>query len=325
MIDSSNNYIKGYNYMEYRWICRFCKQSFRTRAQLNQHKKELEGDGIHFISRAWNKGLTKQTDKRVAQCANKLKGKPSKNKGKTLKEILGDEHYKKIRETWKQKRNMGGYRKGAGRGKKGWYKEFFCFSSYELAYVIYCLEHNIDIHQCKETFKYFWNNSWHKYLPDFITNGVYIEIKGYEIERDKYKQNQFPKDKKLKVLYYNDLQYMITYCKEKYGEHFISLYEDNHLNYTICKNCKKQFIKHDKNQNFCSRKCANTYDRNDMQQINKKVKLILQSNIDFTKFGWVNQVAKLINILPQRVHIFMKKYMLQFYNDNCFKRKSTKN
>ena len=28
-----------------------------------------------------------------------------------------------------------------GKGKKGWYKGFFCSSTYELAYVIFCLDH----------------------------------------------------------------------------------------------------------------------------------------------------------------------------------------
>jgi hypothetical protein len=44
-----------------------------------------------------------------------------------------------------KERKLGGYVKGSGRGKKGWYKGFFCDSSYELAYLIYCLDHQINI------------------------------------------------------------------------------------------------------------------------------------------------------------------------------------
>lgn len=54
---------------------------------------------------------------------------------------------------------------------------------------------------------------------------------------------------------------------------------------------------------------------------NEKIQLILNSDVDFSKFGWVGKIAKLINIPPQKVNIFMKKYMSDFYQ-NCFKRKT---
>lgn len=53
----------------------------------------------------------------------------------------------------------------------------------------------------------------------------------------------------------------------------------------------------------------------------KYVKLVENSNINFDKFGWVNEVATVINCKPQKVNIWMKKYMLDFYNKKCFKRK----
>lgn len=55
---------------------------------------------------------------------------------------------------------------------------------------------------------------------------------------------------------------------------------------------------------------------------NKYISLIENSGIDFYKFGWVNEVAKIINKRPQKVNKWMKKYMLDFYEQNCFKRKS---
>lgn len=50
---------------------------------------------------------------------------------------------------------------------------------------------------------------------------------------------------------------------------------------------------------------------------NNRINLILQSDIDFSKFGWVNKVSSLINLPPQKVNVFMKKYMSDFYK-NCF-------
>lgn len=45
---------------------------------------------------------------------------------------------------------MGGYRKGSGIGKSGWYKGIYCDSSWQLAYVIYHLEHQFNIVRNKQ-------------------------------------------------------------------------------------------------------------------------------------------------------------------------------
>jgi len=37
----------------------------------------------------------------------------------------------------------GGKRIGSGRGKSGWYKGYWCDSSWELAYVIYNIDHDV--------------------------------------------------------------------------------------------------------------------------------------------------------------------------------------
>ena len=53
---------------------------------------------------------------------------------------------------------------------------------------------------------------------------------------------------------------------------------------------------------------------------NERINLILNSNVDFSKFGWVGKVSSIINLSPQKVNVFMKKYMPDFYK-NCFVRK----
>lgn len=57
-------------------------------------------------------------------------------------------------------------------------------------------------------------------------------------------------------------------------------------------------------------------------KVKDRIKLLTESNIDFSKFGWVNEAAKLIGIAPQKVSNFMKKHMSEFYETKCFKRKS---
>jgi len=69
---------------------------------------------------------------------------------------------------------------GAGRGKSGWYKGYYCDSSWELAYVIYNLEHNICnfIKNTSDKFEYEYKNEKHFYIPDFkFDDGHYVEIK----------------------------------------------------------------------------------------------------------------------------------------------------
>lgn len=52
-----------------------------------------------------------------------------------------------------------------------------------------------------------------------------------------------------------------------------------------------------------------------------KIDLVLNSNIDFSKLGWVKKVSVLINIKHQKVNEWMKLYMNDFYQTNCFKRR----
>ena len=57
------------------------------------------------------------------------------------------------------------------------------------------------------------------------------------------------------------------------------------------------------------------------QNIEIKINLILNSNIDFSKIGWIKEVTKILNITSPKVSKWMKRNMLEFYENNCFKRK----
>jgi len=60
---------------------------------------------------------------------------------------------------------------------------------------------------------------------------------------------------------------------------------------------------------------------NKNNKINIKKHNLLMSDIDFTKFGWVKKAAIKLNIPGQHVKEWMEKYMIKFYNDNCFKKR----
>ncbi len=122
-------------------------------------------------------------------------------------------------ECWKK--CAGGNRKGSGRGKHGWYKGIWCDSSYELAWVIYQLDHNIPFTRNTQSYEYTFNKKQYQYYPDFIQDGKIIEIKGFVNEQTLAKIKSVPN---LIVLMRDDLRKEFDYVIRKYGKDFIKLY-----------------------------------------------------------------------------------------------------
>ena len=103
------------------------------------------------------------------------------------------------------------------------YKGYWCDSSWELAYVIYNLEHNIKFERNKQGFEYEFENKKYKYYPDFILeDGTYVEIKGYIDKKNEIKIKSF--DKKLIIIDKESIKQYINYVVEKYGKDYIKLY-----------------------------------------------------------------------------------------------------
>lgn len=145
----------------------------------------------------------------------------------------------------------GGCREGSGRSKSGWYKGYYCGSSYELAWVIYNIDHKIKFERNYEGFDYEFEGEKHKYYPDFIKDGIYYEIKGFKRKNDDAKFKYFPHE--LKVLFKKNLKEIFTYVKNTYGNNFIELYEGNPYDEknNTCSICGKPA----KNM-YCSRECS---------------------------------------------------------------------
>ena len=109
---------------------------------------------------------------------------------------------------------------------QGNYKGYHCDSTWELAFIVYHLENELPFKRNTEHFPYIYEGQEHNYFPDFIIDDIYYEVKGYHNDIVQAKINQFPKDKKLVVLYYDDMKPMIDYCISKYGSNYWeSLYE----------------------------------------------------------------------------------------------------
>jgi hypothetical protein len=82
---------------------------------------------------------------------------------------------------------------------------------WELEFYQYCKSNNIHIERSNEWFEYEWNGT-RKYFPDFYLKDkdLYIEVKGYETDRDKAKWECFPKT--LKVIRKEDIEKIRKGC-----------------------------------------------------------------------------------------------------------------
>ena len=74
--------------------------------------------------------------------------------------------------------------------------------TWELEFFKYCERNKIECKRNRECFPYFWKEKIHYYYPDFYLEkfNLFIEIKGYETDRDVAKQRDFPSNRKLLIL-----------------------------------------------------------------------------------------------------------------------------
>ena len=89
--------------------------------------------------------------------------------------------------------------------------------------MIFHLDHNIEIRRCTEFRKYVFNGKERKYYPDFIVNGQYFEIKGYNSPQWEAKHAANPD---VKVLFERDMLEIFQYVEIKYGVNYTDLYEN---------------------------------------------------------------------------------------------------
>lgn len=245
-------------------ICRYCGKSLTSRSKKYRHIHEEHKDELPQKGSSWNKGKTKENCEIIKQLAVKLATHTGQNNS-----FYGKHH---TLATKKRLSKFGGFRLGAGRGKKGWYKGYYCDSSWELAFVMYNLDHHISFKRNTEAFEYIFKGKIRKYIPDWLIGDKYVEIKGYWSKQWQAKLDQFPKNKTIEVIDKFTIAPYLEYAIQHYGENFISSYDGY---------CPKKQVTRIKKKSPIT-----------LEEFNKRKALIMDSGIDLSKYGGITQVSK---------------------------------
>lgn len=196
------SYIKGNHtghIKGYKWITNDIEQ-----------KLVNSNDLINYLNKGWHLGMSIKFKETISKS---LKGKSSGKASTPEKEL---ERKQKISNSMKGNKNWM-FNKHHGNAKQGWYHNIHCDSTWELAFLVYYIEHNLNIKRCDKQFDFYWENEIHKYIPDFITDEGIIEIKGRKNIKSVEKEKQFPN---IKVIDQNLIKPYLEYVINKYGEEF---------------------------------------------------------------------------------------------------------
>lgn len=185
-------------------LCKFCNSERKNDNSLRNHERlcKQNSDRKNVPKGGYNKGQKgrNQFTKAAAlglpipKVSNETKNKISeKSKQQIWDEVRRDKHSIIMKKVVSE--NPESYT-SSNRGRtKQIIKYGIKFQGkWELKFYEYCIKNKIEIIRSNEWFEYEWNGI-RKYFPDFYLPGfnVYIEVKGYETERDRAKWILFPK------------------------------------------------------------------------------------------------------------------------------------
>lgn len=189
------------------------KESKQKTSEILKVKSKIKG----HISKEDYINQYNQSPKKCIICNNSLPYSQRMHK------TCGPECKKTLLSMHAKKNGFGGPNKVSSYGKHGTYKGIHCDSTYELVFLIYCLDHNIKIIRNENSFPYEYNNEIRNYYPDFFLPDydLYVEIKGRDIG-PVYEKIEGMKvlNKNVKLLHYEDLIPCFEYVKNTYKVYY---------------------------------------------------------------------------------------------------------
>lgn len=205
-----------------------CAKSFAVKQQTSESSKKRKASILLRLENGKSCGFCQPKKTYFCQnCGKQIDRMVFSSKLYCSKECLKIGRYKKLSEKTKARcvkgefggKNNDTYKKH----KRGWYKGIYCGSSWELVFLIWALDHKLNIKRCNKVFKYEYNGKTYNYYPDFEIDGTIYEIKGFEDHKARAKHNAFPE---IKYLRKNDLKEQFKYVESVYGKNYIELLED---------------------------------------------------------------------------------------------------
>lgn len=165
----------------------------KQREGLNSARKK----GFQGYGGGWNKGLTKETDERVANNARRVK-ESNPRRGHSQSTAT-----RKLLSNIAKEMKLGGHTSK----KQIWYKGIFLQSSYELRMAQLLDELGIQWSR-PEPFEWLdFNNESHRYYPDFKVGDIFLDTKNsYLAKIDKPKINTVMKQNNIRIEIIEDHQ-----------------------------------------------------------------------------------------------------------------------
>jgi len=161
--------------------CKFCEKLYTNKSGLSNHEirckdnpnRQLQYPSIDGIKRGIEKKIKNGTLKHTLETKNKL------SSSMKLAVANNPESYTSS---------------NRGRTKQIEYDGLKFHGNWELDFYKWTKAQGLIVERKTPGFKYIWNGE-RTYFPDFYipSKDLYIEIKGYETERDRAKWSQFPK------------------------------------------------------------------------------------------------------------------------------------
>lgn len=191
------------------FVCQYCGKNCKNTNSLVNHERLCPKNvnrkiynGINSYHEklktgevtVWNKGLTKETDARVA--AHSLKMHELYSSGEIKAGFEGRKHTQETKDKISAahlKLDHDQFNKNS-HGKRGWLDNMFFMSTWELAYYLFMRDKGHNIVRCPQKFDYVdSDNKPHTYTPDFLVDDkAIVEIKGYETDHDRFKYTLVP-------------------------------------------------------------------------------------------------------------------------------------
>lgn len=198
--------------------CEICNREFKTIQALNSHvgwhnKPNRKSNFISYNNSIKNGEKDKVNSNQFIK-AKKL-GLPTIIVSEETRKKIGKSSSERMIEHWKDPNNvkkqsdamkiavLNNPESYSSQNVSGRVKSYDCVDSFnnkvklkgkwELKVATYLNDNNIKWTNKITPSPYFWNNDWHLYFPDFflIDSNVYLEVKGYQRDRDIEKWNYF--------------------------------------------------------------------------------------------------------------------------------------